>query len=40
MAELGLAILVLGALVAADSRRRRQLVEQVRRMLDWMERSS
>ena len=40
MAEFGLAIIVLGVLLLADRRRLNQLTDQVRRLLDWLERSS
>lgn len=40
MVEVGLAVLFLAILMAADRRRRDRLTEQVRRFLDWLEKSS
>lgn len=40
MVEVGLAVLFLGILMAADRQRRDRLTEQVRRFLDWLEKSS
>ncbi|MEE9277270.1 MAG: hypothetical protein V3V06_02565 [Dehalococcoidia bacterium] len=40
MVEVGLAILFIGILVAADRRRLQQLTDKVRQFLDWLERSS
>ncbi|PZC47681.1 MAG: hypothetical protein DK306_001017 [Chloroflexi bacterium] len=40
MAEIGIAILFLGVLLAADRARIEQLTEKVRQFLDWLERSS
>jgi hypothetical protein len=40
MVELGLGILFLGILVSLDRSRRDQAAEQVRKFLDWLERSS
>ena len=40
MAEIGLAILFMGILVALDRRRRDGATDQVRRFLDWLERTS
>lgn len=39
MPEIGLAILFLGVLIAADRRRLQQVTDQVRRFLDWLEHS-
>jgi hypothetical protein len=38
--EVGLAILFLGVLIAADRRRLEQFTEKVRQFLDWLEKSS
>ena len=38
--ELGLAILFMGILVVLDRRRRDMMTEQVRRFLDWLEKTS
>lgn len=40
MVELGLAILFLGVLLVAESKRREQLTDLMRRLIDWMESSS
>lgn len=40
MAEIGLAILFMGVLVILDRRRRDAMTEQVRRFLDWLEKTS
>ena len=40
MVEIGIAILFLGVLLAADRARTQQLTEKVREFLDWVERSS
>ena len=40
MVELGLAILFLGVLLVAERKRRDQLTDLMRRLIDWMERSS
>ena len=39
MVEIGVAILFLGVLIAADRKRTQQATDQVRRFLDWVERS-
>lgn len=39
MAELGLAILFIGILAGLDRRRRDSISEQIRRFLDWLEKS-
>ena len=39
MVEIGVAILFLGVLIAVDRKRTQQLTDQVRRFLDWIERS-
>ncbi len=39
MVEIGVAILFLGVLIAVDRNRTQQLTDQVRRFLDWIERS-
>ena len=40
VAEIGLAILFMGTLVILDRRRRDAMTEQVRRFLDWLEKTS
>jgi hypothetical protein len=40
MVEIGIAIMFLGVLVAADRKRTQQLTEKVRQFLDWLEQSS
>ena len=40
MVELGLAILFLGVLLVAESKRREQLTDLMRRLIDWMESTS
>ncbi|MCZ6546474.1 MAG: hypothetical protein O6913_12370 [Chloroflexi bacterium] len=40
MAELGLAILFIGILAGLDRRRRDSISEQIRRFLDWLEKTS
>ena len=39
MVEIGVAILFLGVLIAADRKQTEQVTDQVRRLLDWIERS-
>lgn len=40
MVEVGLAILFLGILVAADRTRMQQMTDKVREFLDWLEQTS
>ena len=40
MAEIGIAILFMGVLLAADRAHMQMLTERVRELLDWLERSS
>ena len=40
MPELGLSILILGILIAADRQRLRWATDKVRDFLEWLERSS
>lgn len=40
MAEIGIAILFMGVLLAADRAHTQRFTEKVRELLDWIERSS